>query len=140
MVNYQPGVLKAIALKNGKAVDSVELTTAGKPARIRLTADQPRIKALPGNLVYVTAEVLDEKGQLVPNASHLVHFSISGPAGIIATGNADPTGMESMQQPKHKTFQGKCLIIVRPKSVGKIKLKATGENLRDGEVVIEAGN
>ena len=139
-VNYQPGVLKAIGLKNGKAVDSVELKTAGKPARIRLTADRTRIQATPGNLVYITAEVLDEKGQLVPDASNLLHFNISGGGEIIATGNADPTGMESMQQPKHKTFEGKCLIIVRSKKAGKIRLNAAGENLQDGSVVIEAGN
>jgi len=139
-VNYQPGVLKAIGLKNGKAVDSVELKTAGKPARIRLTADRTRIQATPGNLVYITAEVLDEKVQLVPDASNLLHFYISGGGEIIATGNADPTGMESMQQPKHKTFEGKCLIIVRSKKAGKIRLNAAGENLQDGSVVIEAGN
>ena len=139
-VNYQPGVLKAIGLKNGKAADSVELKTAGKPARIRLTADRTRIQATPGNLVYITAEVLDEKGQLVPDASNLLHFNISGGGEIIATGNADPTGMESMQQPKHKTFEGKCLIIVRSKKAGKIRLNAAGENLQDGSVVIEAGN
>ena len=139
-VNYQPGVLKAIGLKNGKAVDSVEFKTAGRPAWIRLTADRTRIQATPGNLVYITAEVLDEKGQLVPDASNLLHFNISGGGEIIATGNADPTGMESMQQPKHKTFEGKCLIIVRSKKAGKIRLNAAGENLQDGSVVIEAGN
>ena len=38
---------------------------------------------------------------------------------------------ESMQQPQHKTFEGKCLIIVQPKSTaGKITLKAEGEEFK----------
>ena len=39
-INYEPGELKAIGLKNGKAVDSVILKTAGKPVGIRLVADR----------------------------------------------------------------------------------------------------
>ena len=137
-INYQPGVLKAIGLQNGKAVDSVVLQTAGNPARIRLTADRSQIHASRSDLAYVTAEVLDTKGQLVPNAALRLHFSISGSGEIIATGNANPSDMESMQKPQHETFEGKCLIIIRPKgNTGKIMLKAEGEGLTAGEVVIE---
>ncbi len=137
-INYQPGVLKAIGLQNGKAVDSVVLQTAGNPARIRLTADRSQIHASRSDLAYVTAEVLDTKGQLVPNAALPLHFSISGSGEIIATGNANPSDMESMQKPQHETFEGKCLIIIRPKgNAGKIMLKAEGEGLTAGEVVIE---
>jgi beta-galactosidase len=137
-INYQPGVLKAIGLQNGKAVDSVVLQTAGKPSRIRLTADRTHIHASRNDLAYVTAEVLDAKGQLVPDASLPLHFSISGNGEIIATASACPNCPESMQQTKHKTFEGKCLIIVRPKgNAGKITLKAEGEGLEAGEVMVE---
>ncbi|MEO8110253.1 MAG: glycoside hydrolase family 2 TIM barrel-domain containing protein [Ginsengibacter sp.] len=137
-INYEPGVLKAIGLQGGKAVDSVVLQTAGKPASVRLTADHAHIHASRNDLAYVTAEVIDAKGQLVPDALLPLHFSISGNGEIIATANANPSGMESFQQPRHKTFQGKCLIIVRPKGkAGKIKLKAEGEGLTAGEVAID---
>ncbi|HEY6978343.1 MAG TPA: glycoside hydrolase family 2 TIM barrel-domain containing protein [Chitinophagaceae bacterium] len=137
-INYQPGILKAIGLQNGKVVDSVVLQTAGEPARIRLTADRSRIHASPNDLAYVTAEVLDAKGQLVPHATLLLHFSIIGNGEIIATASACPNCMESFQKPEHKTFEGKCLIIVRPKgNAGKITLKAEGEGLVTGETVIE---
>lgn len=137
-INYDPGVLKAISLQNGKAVDSVVLQTAGKPARIRLTADRANIHANRNDLAYVTAEVLDAKGQLVPDATLPLHFSTSGNGEIIATASACPNCMESFQKPEHKTFEGKCLIIVRPKgNAGKITLKAEGEGLQADEVVIE---
>jgi beta-galactosidase len=137
-ITYQPGELKAIGLQNGKAVDSVILQTAGTPASIHLIADRTHIKANRKDLCYVTAEVVDAKGQLVPNATLPLHFSISGNGEIIATGNANPSDAESMQQPQHKTFEGKCLIIVHPKgSAGKIILKAEGEGLESSEVMIE---
>ena len=138
-INYQPGELKAIGLQNGKAVDSVMLQTAGTPARIRLVADRTQIKANRNDLSYITAEVLDAKGRLVPNAALPLHFSISGNGEIIAAGNANPMDAASFQKLQHNTFEGKCLVVVRPKeNAGKIILKAEGEGIEKGEIVIDA--
>jgi beta-galactosidase len=137
-INYAPGELKAIALQNGKAVDSIVLKTAGKPVAIRLVADRKQIHANRNDLAYITAEVVDAKGQFVPNVSLPLHFSISGNGEIAAAGNANPSDAASFQQPVHNSFEGKCLIIVRPKgNSGKIILKAEGENLKAGELTIE---
>lgn len=136
-INYEPGELKAIGFNNGKAIDSVVLKTSGKPAAIRLVADRKNIKADPNDLAYVTAEVIDANGNLVPYADDLLHFTISGNGKIIATGNADPSGVASMQQPQHKTFQGKCLAIVQPKgNAGKIILKAEAIGLKATQIII----
>jgi len=136
-INYEPGELKAIGLQNGKAVDSVVLKTVGKPAGIRLVADRKNIHANPNDLAYVTAEIIDANGNVVPNAELLLHFSVSGNGKIIATGNANPSGVESMQQPQHKTFNGKCLAIVQPKgNAGKIVLKAEATGLKETQIII----
>jgi hypothetical protein len=43
------------------------------------------------------------------------------------------------KQSQHKTFRGKCLIIVQPKGkAGIIKLKANGKGLKSGEIVINS--
>ena len=138
-VVYEPGLLKAIALQNGVAVDSVILQTAGSAKRIRLTADRNVIHASRNDLSYVTAEIVDANGHLIPDAELPLGFSIKGAGEIIATGNANPSDMESFQQPHHQTFRGKCLIIVRPNGkAGTISLKANGKGLRSDEVVIKA--
>jgi len=135
---YQPGTLRAIAIKNGKAVDSVLLRTAGKPTQIRLVADRSRIKASRNDLAYVTAEILDVNGQLVPDALIPLRFAITAKGEIAATANASPNHMQSFQKPERRTYRGKCLVIVKPKGrAGKIILKALGDGLTAGEVVIE---
>jgi beta-galactosidase len=137
-INYQPGTLKAIAVNNGKDVDSVVLQTPGKPAKIQLTADRSQIKNSRNDLAYITVEIVDAAGRLVPGTSIPLQFSIEGNGEIAATASASPTDMQSFQKPEHRTFRGKCLVIVRPKGgAGKITLKAKGNGLPDGQTVIE---
>ena len=138
-INYLPGILKAIAVNNGKDVDSVVLQTPGKAAKIRLTADRSQIKNSRNDLAYITVEIVDARGRLVPGASIPLQFSIEGNGEITATASASPNDMQSFQKPEHRTFRGKCLVIIRPKGKGgKIILKAKGEELSGGQVVIEA--
>ena len=138
-INYQPGTLKAIAVNNGRDVDSVVLETPGKAARIRLTADRNQIKNSRNDLAYVTVEIVDVNGRLVPGASIPLQFSIEGNGEIAATASASPNDMQSFQKREHRTFRGKCLVIVRPKGkAGKIILRAKGGGLAGGQIVIEA--
>lgn len=138
-INYQPGSLKAVAIDNGRHVDSVSLRTKGRPTQITLTADRSRIKTSRNDLAYVVAEIVDANGELVPDALVPLHFTITGNGEIAATASASPNDMQSFQKPEHRTFRGKCLVIVRPKGkAGKITLKAEGGGLNAGEVVIEA--
>ena len=139
-ITYQPGVLKAVALNNsGGGLDSVILQTAGKPAAIRLTADRSKITANRNDLSYVTAEVIDAQGRLVPDAILPLGFTISGNGEIAATASANPKDMQSFQKPEHRTFRGKCLVIVRPKGKGgKIVLKANGVGLTGAEIIVDA--
>jgi len=131
-------LLKAIAVDNGRDVDSVILKTAGRPVQIRLIADRKKIKASRNDLSYVTAEIVDANGQLVPDAIISLNFTVFGNGEIAATASASPNDMESFQKPERRTFRGKCLIIVRPRGrAGKITLKAEGGGLGPAEVAIE---
>ena len=136
-ISYQPGVLKVIAMKDGTPVDSCILQTAGIPAKIRLTPDRSIIHADRNDLSYVTAEVVDANGQLVPDAVVPLTFQTKGAGEIIATANASPSDMESFQQQKHQTFRGKCLIIVRPVGkAGTVELSATAQGFQKNKVTI----
>lgn len=138
-VPYEAGVLKAIAIENGKAVSLKELKTTGTPAKIKLTADRPKIKANRNDLSYVKVEITDAQGNVIPDASIPVTFTVSGVGTIAGSGNANPTDMESFNNPVCKTFRGQALVILRPikdLKTGVIKLKAVANGLNLGEIAI----
>lgn len=138
-VPYQPGKLKAVNIENGKETSSFELNTAGNPTRIRLAADRNNIKASGNDLSYVTVEILDENNEVVPNADLPIHFSIEGVGELAAVGNANPKDLASFQKNERKTFNGRCLAIIRPKSKGGIiKLRATAQGLAPAQIIIRS--
>ena len=138
-VPYEAGVLKVIAIENGEAVSSKELKTTGAPAKIRLTAVRSKIKANRNDLSYVKVEITDEQGNVIPDASIPVRFIVSGVGTIAGSGNANPTDMESFNNPVCKTFRGQALAILRPlKNGGKgtITFIAKANRLETGEIKI----
>jgi beta-galactosidase len=137
-VPYKPGELKAIALENGNQVATVSLITAGKPAGIRMKPDKIEIKAGKNDLSFVSVEVIDEKGNVVPDATIPVEFSVSGNGKIIAAGNANPSGVESFQDMMSNTFRGRCLVILQPeKSAGYIELTARAQGLKPVKIIVK---
>jgi beta-galactosidase len=136
-VPFEAGELKAIALKDGKEVETKILKTTGNPAKIRLTADRSEIKADRNDLSYVTVEVTDAAGMLVPNANQLIQFKVEGAGELAAVENGNPKDMKSFRAPKVSSFNGRCLIILRPSGTpGEIKLKAESEGLDGMEMVV----
>ena len=139
-VPYEPGILKAIALNNGKETASKELKTTGTPAKVKLTADRLTIKANRNDLSYVKVEIIDDQGNVIPNATIPVTFNVSGLGEIAGSGNANPIDMESFNNKVCKTFRGKALAILRPlkdKKNGTITLRAEANGLETGEIIIE---
>jgi beta-galactosidase len=136
-VPYAPGELRAIGLRGGKEVASQKLRTAGPPQRLRLIADRSPIHADRNDLCYVTVEVTDAAGILVPTAALPVRFAVSGAGELAAVGSANPRKPESFQAPARTTFQGRCLAILRPKGgAGVIQLRAEADGLNSATVSI----
>ena len=136
-VPYKPGVLKAIGYNGGKAVNIVELKTAGAPVLIKLMPDRSEIHADGQDLCYITVELTDFKGIRNPKAENLVKFEIEGPGTIIGVGNANPVSLESYTLPQRKTWQGRCLVIIKAgKESGKVVIKAVAEGLQPASATI----
>ena len=123
--------MKVIARESGKVVAEKEICTAGKPAEIRLTPDRSILTADGKDLCFVTVEVLDEKGNLCPDADNLVNFTVQGNGFIAGVDNGNPVSMERFKDEKRKAFYGKCLVVIQNDGKpGKAKLTATSEGLR----------
>jgi beta-galactosidase len=114
-VDYQPGVLEAVAYDKGQRVDSWRLQTAQEPARIALQPDSVQMKADGEDLIYVTVQLYDEKD--TPNyhwSQDLpVEVSISGPAELAGIGNGNPVTAESFQGPVRSTFRGRLVAVLK---------------------------
>jgi beta-galactosidase len=139
-VPYEAGTLTARCFDNGRETSSQSIKTVGKPAAIRMIADRTNIKANKNDLSYIMTEIIDADGNVIPYADDIiVNFEISGNGEIAGVGNGNPVDLSSFQQPRKKTFQGKCLVIIHPEvTPGKIIIKAKSEGLKECSLEIEA--
>jgi beta-galactosidase len=136
-VPYAAGELKAVGLKNGKIVATKTLRTVGPAKKIRLTVDRATIRADRNDLAYVTVEITDASGNVMPDASNLVHFKLAGPGELAAVGSGAPNVLESFHQPQHTAWHGRALAILRPLGPsGKLTLRAEADGLSAGQVTV----
>ena len=122
-VPYEPGTLRAEA--GGK---SVTLSTAGEPARLRLTTDKPALKADGQDLVYITVEVVDAQGRVCPDAAIPCEAFVQGQGRLMAFATADLKDREPKTSSHVTTWKGRALIVVRSsKNKGKatVSIKST---------------
>ena len=140
-VVYQPGQLKAVAYdRDGNVAKETFVFTAGKPIAIRLIPDRSRIMPDGDDMVFVCAEIIDEKGNLCPNADNVITFSVEGPGEIVGTDNGDPTSTQPFPSHLRKAFHGRCIVCIRSmEKSGIIKIIAESEGLQKQQLDIVAG-
>jgi beta-galactosidase len=138
-VRYAPGTLKAVGVRGNRAVAESVLTTAGKPGRLRLTADRAVLQADEQDLSFITLEALDAEGRFQPEADQEVQFAISGPGVIAGLGNGDGRDGASYQGDRRKLFQGRALLVVRmSKQTGQIHMTARTPGFTEAVIDIQA--
>lgn len=132
-VAFQPGEVKVVARKDGKEIASQTIKTAGAPYHLVLK------ETYQGTLAHGTSEpttfvevnVVDKDGNLCPNATNQVFFSVekspsaaSAPV-ILGTDNGCQISLERFTDPHRKAFFGKCVVVIK----GKGTLKAQAVDL-----------
>ncbi|OFX52861.1 MAG: beta-galactosidase [Bacteroidetes bacterium GWD2_45_23] len=139
-IRYEPGELKAIAYKNGKKWAEEVVVTTGEPFTLQLEADRSRIAADGSDLAFITVQVTDRNGLLVPDAVHPVHYTIEGPGEIVATDNGNPADMIPFHSSSRNAFSGQCLVIVRGEAgkPGRITIKADSPGLKENKFILES--
>jgi len=141
-VRYEPGELKVVAYKNGKRWADNTVKTTGEASVLTASVDRNKIEANGKDLAFITVQVADKDGLVVPRSHNEIEFSIDGPGEILATDNGDATNMVSFVSKKREAFNGLCLLIIRSKAreLGTIKLKAKSIGLKDAIVEIRSIN
>jgi beta-galactosidase len=137
-VPFEPGTLEARGTFEGKVLKT-EIETAGEAAGIRLHADRSLLHADPPDLAYVTVEIVDKQGRVVPGASNRVEFSAEGAGEILAVDNGLQTSMEPFKASRRNAHMGRCLAIIKSSGrEGMIQFTAESEGLEPAMIEIKA--
>lgn len=130
-IPYAPGELTAVASLNGREIGRRTLTTTGRPAALRLSSDVDILSTGRDDLAHVLVEVLDGKGQRVPDAVLDVSFAVGGTGELVGVGNGNPHNIDSFKRSGRYTWHGQALAIIRPaKTPGRVTLTASAPGLR----------
>ena len=148
-IAYAPGVLLAVARKNGKVVARHQIETTGEAVALKLIPDMETWHADGKDLMHVRIYAVDKKGRRVLNvkdakAFDKLTFTVKGDANIVAVDNGNiasdelhigKTQLEKSIQ-RH-LFQGSALVILRAgDKPGKIELSVEGEKMKAKKLVL----
>ncbi|KAK7424477.1 hypothetical protein QQX98_000442 [Neonectria punicea] len=130
-VIYKPGELRVVTYKDGQKWTEDRVRTTGKPVELRLTADRKTINGDGDDLSFITVQVVDKRGDVVPTADNSITFSVDGPGAIVATDNGNPADMVAFPSLERRAFSGLALAIFRgiEGSSGDVTVRAKANGL-----------
>ncbi|WP_270308969.1 Ig-like domain-containing protein [Streptococcus koreensis] len=146
LVSYVPGKVEAIARNEaGEVIARDQIETAGKPAGVRLLKEEHAIAADGKDLTYITYEIVDEAGRVVPTANNLVHFHLHGQGQIVGVDNGEQASRERYKAQEdgswqRRAFNGKGVVIVKStEQAGSFTLYADSDRLQSDQVSLFTG-
>ena len=129
-VAYEPGELKAVARTGGKVVGEYKMETAGEPAEIVATAENPNWKADGMDLQHLAIKAVDKNGRVHPLANNKLTFKVEGPAKLIGLDNGDMNSNELHTGNTRSLYCGKALAILRAgRTPGEVALTIEADGL-----------
>lgn len=132
-IPYEPGNLKAVA-KDKKTI----IKTGGKPATIKLTPDSNVLQSNGEALSFITIEIVDNEGNIIPNISLPLKLEIEGDATLQALGNADIKDEDPYYDNLHSTWNGRALAIIRAgNKPGSTKVTVSSPTLPSNEIILK---
>lgn len=136
-VPFKAGELKAVGKRGGREFSQI-VRTAGKASQLTASADRNIINADGEDLSFITVNITDENGTLVPNSCNMIEFEVSGPGEIAGLDNGDEVCHESFKGKSHSAFNGKCLCIIKSKrgEKGTVTVTAKAGGLKEAVAVI----
>lgn len=148
-IAYAPGVLLAVARKNGKVVARHQIETTGEAVALKLVPDIETWHADGKDLMHVRIYAVDKKGRRVLNvkdakAFDKLTFTVKGDANIVAVDNGNIAsdelhiGKNQLEKSiQRHLFQGSALVILRAgDKPGKIELSVAGEKMKAKKLVL----
>lgn len=129
-VKYEKGEIKVVVYdEQGNKAGEKTVKTAGKPAKLQLTADRSTIAADGSDLAFITVSLTDKNGTLCPDADNQLEFKVTGAASFNSVCNGDATSLEVFTEPTMKLFHGQLVVVVQASAApGKATLTVRDKN------------
>ncbi|ELQ09936.1 beta-galactosidase GalA [Xanthomonas translucens] len=135
-VAYAPGVLEAVAYRDGREVARQRVQTVGTPVALRLTADRTRMRGDGRDAQPITLEAVDAQGRHVPFADAQIALQVDG-GRLLGVGNGDPNRHAADNVPQVQLFNGLAQAIVEAGiSQRRLRIEARAPGLRSAQVTI----
>lgn len=135
-VPFAAGKLVAVATKNGKQMARDELSTAGQPSTLRLVPDKKVITADGRSLSYVSVDVVDHHGTMVPDADNAITFAVTG-GRLVGVDNGRQEDAENYKSSTRSAFNGKAIAIVQSlPTAGPITIRARAAGLEPADTTV----
>ena len=129
-IPYEPGTLRAVAHREGREIGNVAVSTAGRPARVRLVRDPYSPQS--ARTVFVQAVAEDAEGRPCPLAADRIRFVVDGDARLVAVGNGNARAYDSFGGGECPLYNGRAMAVVRlAPGAKKARLTAFASNLVD---------
>ena len=146
-VIYEPGELRVVVYDaDGRRVGEKCIRTAGKPYRVKVEKEcldeyeSPEyLKADRRDMAFFVVSIVDENGNLCPDADNQISIDVSGAAEFKGICNGDATSFEVFTCPTMKTFHGQLVVgIISNGKKGMATVNATSPGLVGGIGKIKA--
>jgi beta-galactosidase len=99
--------------------------------------DKTNLRSGEKDLSFVTARILDKKGNLVPYADNLINFLVTGNGTIVGTDNGYQADTVSLKSHERKCWKGMSLAIIQStEKKGNITLTATSPGISSATITI----
>ena len=135
---YEPGELKAVAVRDGKACESFALNTAGKAEKLSIDTDRTTMEANGQDLAYVMIGLQDEAGNQNLWEEKEIAVQIEGAGSLAGFGSAEPSCERSYFDTVCKTYDGYVMAVIRAGlEPGTTTLTVSAEGLEPLTISIE---
>jgi beta-galactosidase len=129
--------VEAVSYTGGAEVSRATLKTTGQPTSVRLTAETAAMKADGESLCYVNAELIDENGDVVPDAEVRMKAEATGTAELLGFGSANPITDENYSKGEFTSYLGRALAVLRAGCVaGETRLTVSAGGIGQAEIIL----
>ena len=90
-------------------------------------------------MTFITVNILDKDGNLVPDACNPIHVSVTGTAHFKGICNGDATSTEVFTKPTMKAFHGQLVIGIQNNGKrGAATVNVTSKGLKPATIIVNS--